>query len=340
MDARGLFIENENGQLKDLAEAIAARTGAEIRRAAGMWEALRELKRATAGGVPYSLVAMSAGVHEMAQEAFVARSRKLAESAMIIVLTPKGATEDQLAGLRGGADDWIELPCDPELFVLKCEKLLAKQQLADELRRSTTRNQKLFLNLLQVMARVLEAKDSYTRFHSDNVARYAYRIGRRMGFPRPRLELIRTAGILHDLGKIGVAEGVLNKPGKLTEAEFDLVRKHPLIASTILEPIERLETVIDDIKYHHEHYDGSGYPEGLKGEDIPLGARILMVADSFDAMTHKRPYSEPKTRRDAIVEMRACAGAQFDPEIVEILAEIVAEEDAKAGPGEHRKGAG
>jgi putative nucleotidyltransferase with HDIG domain len=180
------------------------------------------------------------------------------------------------------------------------------------------------------MAKVLEAKDPYTKFHSENVAKFARKIAKSLGYSPQEVEMIQVAGILHDFGKIGVKEGVLNKVGHLTDKEFDAVKRHPVIAATILEPIEELSTIIADIRHHHEYYNGHGYPSGLKGEEIPLGARILQVADAFDAMTSQRSYHDPMDREEAIRELHRCAGSQFDPRIVDVFIKLLEGEAAAA----------
>ena len=234
----------------------------------------------------------------------------------VVVVTCRDDKKTQMRALETGASDYLVKPFDADLLILKVEKLLATIHLQERLERSRRRNQRLFLNILQVMAKTLEAKDPYTKFHSENVARYARMIGRRMGLDDDEIELLQIAGILHDFGKIGLKEGLLNKPGALDADEYEIIKRHPLVASAILEPLEELESVIGYIRHHHEFYDGGGYPAGLAGEDIPLGARILMVADAFDAMMSERSYRPSKTKDEAIEELKSCSGAQFDPAVV------------------------
>jgi len=252
----------------------------------------------------------------------------------VVVVTARSERESQLQLLEQGADDYIVKPFDGDILFLKVEKILTRFYLEEELRRVNRRNQRLFLNVLQVMAKVLEAKDPYTKFHSENVAKFARKIAKSMGYGAEDVELIQIAGILHDFGKIGVKEGVLNKVGHLTDKEFDAVKRHPVIAATILEPIEELNSVIADIRHHHEYYNGHGYPSGLKAEEIPLGARILQVADAFDAMTSQRSYHDPMTKEEAVRELRRCSGSQFDPRIVEVFVRILeADGEVPAAPG-------
>jgi putative nucleotidyltransferase with HDIG domain len=178
------------------------------------------------------------------------------------------------------------------------------------------------LNAVSTLAMALEAKDAYTRGHSQRVSHYAAQIAREMGLEEREIETIRLAGILHDIGKIGIRDEILHKAGKLTDEEWKQVRKHPEISVSILSRIPDLKGIIQIIRHHHEHYDGNGYPLGLKGEEIPLGARILAVTDMLDALISDRPYREKITFAEAVEEVRKVSGTQLDPKIVEALEEI------------------
>jgi HD-GYP domain-containing protein (c-di-GMP phosphodiesterase class II) len=201
--------------------------------------------------------------------------------------------------------------------------LLTRRFLRKEIRRSTSRNETLFLNILAVMAKVLEAKDPYTRFHSEKVCKWSSMVAREMGFQDDEVRRIGIAGILHDIGKMGIREAILKKPGPLDKEERETVERHPIIASTILEPIEQLQSAVSYIRYHHEHFDGSGYPERLVGEQIPLGARIIHAAEAFDTMVSKRSYNAARTPEEALSELRRCSGQQFDPQVVEAMAVVL-----------------
>ena len=179
------------------------------------------------------------------------------------------------------------------------------------------------LNAVSTLAMALEAKDAYTRGHSQRVSHYSVQIARKLGLNEREIEAIRLAGMLHDIGKIGIRDQILHKQGKLTEEEWKQVRKHPEISVSILSRIPDLRGILKIIRHHHEHYDGRGYPSGLSGEDIPLGARILAVTDMLDALISDRPYREKITFMEAIEEIRKVSGTQLDPQIVEVLDQIV-----------------
>jgi response regulator RpfG family c-di-GMP phosphodiesterase len=241
----------------------------------------------------------------------------------LVLMTERDDRSMALEGIGRGADDYIMRPVNTDMLLLKCEKLLTRRFLRKEIRRSTARNETLFLNILAVMAKVLEAKDPYTRFHSEKVCKWSTMVAREMGFQDDEVRRIGIAGILHDIGKMGIRDAILKKPGPLDPEERSTVERHPIIASTILEPIEQLQSAVSYIRYHHEHFDGGGYPERLSGEQIPLGARIIHAAEAFDTMVSKRSYNAAKTPQEALAELRRCAGTQFDPQVVEAIAVVL-----------------
>jgi HD-GYP domain-containing protein (c-di-GMP phosphodiesterase class II) len=168
-------------------------------------------------------------------------------------------------------------------------------------------------NTIKALAAAIDARDPYTRDHSQGVVQYSLMCGRSLSLSRSRLEVIEYAGILHDVGKIGISDAILTKPGPLTDQEYAAIRKHPIISANIISGIPFLEPVRDIVLHHHERYNGSGYPEGLTGEDIPLGSRILAVADALDAMTTDRPYRARMPQDRAVIELRKYSGKQFCP---------------------------
>lgn len=175
----------------------------------------------------------------------------------------------------------------------------------------------LFTGLVRSMIYTLDAKCEWTKGHSVRVVKSAEKIAENMGLGERHKKSLALAGILHDIGKIGIYEPLLEKPGKLTREEFEIMKKHPVLGSAILDNIEQLREIVPAVKHHHERFDGSGYPDGLKREKIPLYARILHVADSFDAMTSRRPYRALSGREYAVSELKKYSGKQFDPEVVD-----------------------
>jgi putative nucleotidyltransferase with HDIG domain len=180
------------------------------------------------------------------------------------------------------------------------------------------------MRTIKALAQTIDARDHYTHSHSENVARYAVAIAEEMNFSTNDIETIREACELHDIGKIGIGDTILSKPAELSPDERDLIKLHPETAVKILEPLNFLGAVIDLVRQHHEHYDGSGYPGGRKGEDIAIGARVIHLADAYDAMISARSYRKiPLTKEEAIYEIKKNNGTQFDPKVVDAFLKIV-----------------
>jgi len=181
-----------------------------------------------------------------------------------------------------------------------------------------------YLRTIKVLAQAIDARDHYTHSHSENVARYAVAIAEEMKLPTKDIELLRQACELHDLGKIGVGDDVLLKPSGLNPEEWEKIKCHPQTAAQILEPLAFLNGVTDMVRQHHEHFDGTGYPDKLKGDQILLGARIIHLADAYDAMVSARAYRKtPLTREQAVGEIKKNTGIQFDPKVVAAFLRIV-----------------
>lgn len=209
---------------------------------------------------------------------------------------------------------------------LEKQNMLLAKRIEDSTRNLTRLYEDLrstYMRTIKVLAQAIDARDHYTHSHSESVARYATLIASELGLCAKDIEAIRQASELHDLGKIGIEDSILMKPGALTSEEWAQIRKHPLIGAQILEPLTFLNDVIDLVRQHHEHYDGSGYPEGRKGSDIHLGARILHIADAYEAMCSARSYRKiPLTKDAAIEEIKKNSGTQFDPKAVEAFLKI------------------
>jgi putative nucleotidyltransferase with HDIG domain len=181
-----------------------------------------------------------------------------------------------------------------------------------------------YMRTIKALAQAIDARDHYTHSHSENVNRYANIIASQMNLDTSKIEELTDACQLHDLGKIGIHDYILTKPGELTPEEFEEVKLHALKGAQILEPLTFLEGVIRIVKQHHERYDGKGYPLGLKRDQIDIGARIMAVADAYDAMTSARPYrTQPLTKEEATEEIKKESRKQFDPEVVDVFLEVV-----------------
>jgi putative nucleotidyltransferase with HDIG domain len=241
---------------------------------------------------------------------------------------PAQASNEQVLGaitLLGNSEDSFANPDD--MHLLRSLAALVAEAVSNanmEERQRTT-----FLMTLETLAKSLEARDVYTRGHSQRVCEVSMMIGERMGLNSEALEELRVGTILHDIGKIGVPDSILNKPGRLTDEEFLIMKSHPVIGYEICSPLGLSEGVLMIIRNHHEKLDGTGYPDGLKGGELPLSLRIVCVADAFDAMSSRRPYRDVMAMSRVIAELSAGAGVQFDPVVVEMLKDLLSTEQMR-----------
>lgn len=180
-----------------------------------------------------------------------------------------------------------------------------------------------YLKTIRAFALAVEAKDEYTHGHSENVMKYTVVLARRLGLPDHELELVKYAGLLHDIGKIGISETILNKTARLTEQEFEEIKKHPELGARIISDVPFLKSLVPMVLHHHEFYNGNGYPQGISGTAIPFGARILSVADAYEAMTSDRPYRKSLSQEVAVGILLEERGKQFDPQVVDAFIEIL-----------------
>jgi putative nucleotidyltransferase with HDIG domain len=193
------------------------------------------------------------------------------------------------------------------------------EQFVEDLKRAAEENRSLFMNSIQMIAGAVDEKDPYTRGHSDRVTKYSVLLATELGLPEDEVDKIRIAAQLHDVGKIGIEDAVLKKPGALTPEEYEIMKTHTSKGANILRPVEHLKDMLPGIELHHESLDGRGYPYGLKGDQIPLMARIITVADTFDAMTTNRPYQAAMETEYVVKRIRSMAGTKFDPNVVGAL---------------------
>ncbi len=251
-----------------------------------------------------------------------------------------GACVGTMAALVCGSQSWRLLLFVTPVAWLTYQAYAVYANRAEERQRHIESLADLYLGTIQSLALAIDAKDQYTHQHILRVQRYAVAIARQMGMTGGELEAVNTGALLHDIGKLGVPDYVLLKPGRLTDEEFAKIKKHPAIGAAILEAVKFPWPVLPVVKSHHERWDGAGYPDGLKGEEIPLSARILAVADVYDALTSSRSYRNAWTHEAALEEIRRSAGAQFDPAVVHAFAAVIdemAEEDARQPAPDHEE---
>ena len=226
-------------------------------------------------------------------------SSEIAQGNLAVRTTVRG--EDEIARLGGNFNN---MAGNIEALVRRLKKALRQ-------------NQELFLETIRTLAAAIDAKDRYTRGHSERVSSYSMAISKHLGLSQEEVFRVHIAAILHDVGKLGIKDGILNKPGGLSDEEFEVMRKHPAIGAQIMSPIRMLKDIIPGIRNHHETWDGNGYPDGLQGEQIPMVARIIGIADTFDAMTTTRPYQQAMTLEYVLSKMKAMSGSRFDPMVID-----------------------
>ena len=246
----------------------------------------------------------------------------------VIMATAIADTTTAIQCMKEGAYDYITKPFNLDKVVLSVGRALEKrrlelenkdyqQHLEQKVEEQAGKIRTSFINAVTALAYALEAKDIYTSGHSQRVTKISVTIARELGMPQDSIDKIRLAGLVHDIGKIGIRESVLNKPAPLTDDEFRHIKSHCQAGEHILTPIVEDKEILRAVRHHHERYDGMGYPDGLRGEQIPLGARILSVADAFDAMTSERPYRLAMSAQDACAEIERCKGTQFAPKVAD-----------------------
>jgi putative nucleotidyltransferase with HDIG domain len=232
-------------------------------------------------------------------------SSEIAEGNLAVRATVRG--EDEIARLGSNFND---MAGNIEALVRRLKQALRQ-------------NQELFLETIKTLAAAIDAKDPYTHGHSERVSSFSMAISRHLGLNQEQVFRVHIAAILHDVGKLGIRESILNKPGGLSDEEFDIMRQHPSIGAQIMSPIRMLKDIIPGIRNHHETWDGKGYPDQLNGEEIPMVARIIGVADTFDAMTTTRPYQQAMTLDYVLAKMRSMSGTRFDPVVIDAFTAAV-----------------
>jgi putative two-component system response regulator len=268
-------------------------------------------------------------------------AREKDQDLAIIMLTAVNDAATATEVLSSGASDYLMKPVELadlqqavdralqkrlELIEMRRLDMLIREEVA--LRTAELEQEKESLRLMSVsiaetLINAMEAKDVYLRGHSQRVAELAGQIAEEMDLGEIVCEDLKVAGRLHDVGKIGIREAILNKPGRLTSEEFEHVKQHVQIGLDILAPLFHLKTPLNYVEHHHERWDGTGYPRGLSAESIPLGARILCAADTFDALTSKRAYREPMTPMAALEHLKVDIGKQFDPSVYDALLRVI-----------------
>ncbi len=247
----------------------------------------------------------------------------------VIFLTADRSAETEIECFRVGANDYISKPFEPNIMLSRTRSTIEldgyRKDLQRRLDEKTKEMERITIQAIMTVANTVDAKDDYTKGHSMRVAAYSELLAQRLGWSEEEIQNIYYVAMLHDVGKIGVPDAVLNKPFKLTDVEFRLIKGHTLMGAEILNDFKMFPNVSVGAKYHHERYDGKGYPEGLKGESIPLVARVIGLVDSYDAMTSNRVYRKRLNDDIVMQELEKGKGSQWDPDLVDIFVELIRE---------------
>ncbi|MCG2712374.1 MAG: response regulator [Candidatus Omnitrophica bacterium] len=304
-----LVVDDEQLVLDSFSEAFV-QEGYQVTKAKNWSQANRYLKT-----YQYNIIIADVRLPDVGCQEMIEDIKEQNKYAYIITSAGFADIDTAMDSLQHGAHDYMSKPFDPSGIVTTMRKIVDKQRLQAD-------NLQLF-DTIKVLALALDARDHYTHGHSQQVTEYAVDIAREIGLSFKEINIIRDAGILHDIGKIGIADAILLKPGRLTQEEYIQIKKHPVIGKKILDPVNCLADNIPLIYHHHERIDGQGYPDGLTGDNIPLGARILSVADAYQAMTSDRPYRKSLPALIAIEELKRFKGRQFDPDIVDAFLRVL-----------------
>jgi len=318
-----ILIVDDEAPVRSVLNALLRESGYGTLEASSGAEALARLE-----DEPVDLVLTDLRMPNVSGMQLLERVVARGDDTAVVVLT---ACEDLPMAVRAmklGAHDYLVKPVQADQLLRAVEQALqrredrlsariAEHQRSAEILRFKERLQAATQETLELLVAVLDARERETLHHSKRVSEFAVLLGREMGLSGDALEVLRKAALLHDVGKIGIPDAILTKPGDLNEAEREEMQKHPQIGYRILQAVESLRPAAEIVLAHHANYDGTGYPVRWKGERIPLGSRIFSVVDSYDAMTSDRPYRGRLTHQAACAEIRRCAGTQFDPRVVE-----------------------
>jgi len=318
-----VLVADDDPAIRGVLHVILAQGGYHVEEAVDGSEALQAFQSRGA-----DLILSDLQMPGMSGLELLRRVRALDDTAGFIILTGASTVENAVEALRVQADDYLVKPFNLDEVLLAVERALSyrrllrenrsyQQHLEDRVAEQARQLEALLMDALRSLASAIETRDDYTGGHVERVARYAAATAREMGLPRDEVRALWVGALLHDVGKIGVSDHVLKKPGKLTADEYDEMKRHPEIGGVIMERSSFLRPGLPAVLHHQERWDGSGYPRGLRGEEISLQGRIVAVVDTYDAIISSRPYRDASSCEFAMEEIRRHSGSQFDPVVVE-----------------------
>ncbi|HEY4950682.1 MAG TPA: HD domain-containing phosphohydrolase [Candidatus Acidoferrales bacterium] len=326
MDEKILIVDDETGARAAL-EFLLRREGFEVRDAADGRAAIQECATFRPDLILLDIMMPGMDGFEVCRRIKATPETRLTPVVLITGLT---ATEDRIKGINAGADDFLSKPIDLNELLARTRSLLRLKQYTDELENAEA--------VLFSLAHSIEARDPYTHGHCERLAEMSARMGERLGLTEEQIKALRRAGVVHDIGKVAVADSILLKPGPLTADEAKIMQKHPVVGERICAPLKTFRLVLPIIRHHHEKHNGTGYPDGLQGEEIPLTARILQLSDVYDALTTDRPYKVAFTPEVALDLMEEEAGrGWWDRELFEAFREMIRVHHKELAPDVVRK---
>lgn len=308
-----ILVADDQPANRDLLEELLSSQGFKVVSAADGAEALHQLSHS-----PIDLVLLDVMMPRMSGLEVCAKIKADAETCLIpvVLVTALSGKHDRLEGIRAGADDFLTRPVDRSELLARVTSLLKLKHRTDELERAES--------VLFSLARSIEGKDPYTHGHCERLSDYSASLAQHIGLPEDQIVALRRAGVIHDIGKIAVPDSIILKPTSLSPDEWKLMREHPVIGERICAPLKSFRAVLPIIRHHHEKLDGSGYPDGLKGDQIPIAARVLQIVDVYDALTTIRPYKPAFSITDALQTMKMeVARGWWDPIIFEAFEKFV-----------------
>jgi putative two-component system response regulator len=321
-----LIVDDESGARAAL-EFLLRREGFEVRDAADGPSAIQECATFRPDLILLDIMMPGMNGFEVCRHIKATPETRLTPVVLITGLT---ATEDRIAGINAGADDFLSKPIYLNELLARTRSLLRLKQYTDELENAEA--------VLFSLAHSIEARDPYTHGHCERLAEMSARMGERLGVPEEQIKALRRAGVVHDIGKVAVPDSILLKPGPLTADETKVMQKHPVVGERICAPLKTFRLVLPIIRHHHEKHNGTGYPDGLQGEEIPLTARILQLSDVYDALTTDRPYKVAFTPEVALDLMgEEAERGWWDRELFEAFREMIRLHHKDLAPDVFRK---
>jgi len=314
-----ILVADDQVANRELLEELLSSQGFGIVTAADGAEVMDQLERQ-----PIDLVLLDVMMPRLSGLEVCAKIKANPETCLIpvVLITALSGKQDRIEGIRAGADDFLTRPVDRTELLARVNSLLQLKQRTDELERAES--------VLFTLARSIEGKDPYTHGHCERLAGYSAALGEHIGLPEDQVIALRRAGVVHDIGKIAIPDAIILKPTSLSPEEWKLVREHPVIGERICTPLKSFRMVLPIIRHHHEKLDGSGYPDGLKGDQIPVTARVLQIVDVYDALTTVRPYKPAFSITDALQTMKMeVSKGWWDPELFDEFEKFVRRGTAK-----------